>query len=226
MKKLSYILAVFLILASALPCFAQEKQVVNTIKTWREDHSCGNMELGKFISTYGNGAVSTLKECCKFHKSNCLSSYSSPVPTQGDPTRGKTLLYVAIERKAFEVVQFLFTWAPDNYRKHIDDFGITHDEEVNKKYFTRIEAKGDNSSLTPLMLACAKGYFQGAKFLIENGADLQLKNYKDGETYKNAYDYAEDYVNRTGTQNSPFWEYISAKNKSINDLFEFSLKRD
>jgi|GEM_PF-2875873 Ankyrin repeat. len=230
MKKLSYILVTFLFLTSALPCCAQEKRIIDLIQSWRQDTSCDSMELGKLIKTKKDAAVPILKECCKKHKSGCLSAYSSLSPSNIDPnpTRAKTLLYLAMEVKAYKVAEFLFTWAPENYQYHIDDYGITHDEEVDKSYFIRIEAKGDITSMTPLMLTCSRGDYQGTKLLIDNGASLEKSNYisRDNgnsyETYKTAYDYAEEYVKRTESGNSIFWNYISTIKDQQKNYFKYS----
>ena len=174
------------------------------------------MELGKFIETYGNNAVPTLRECCKVHKSACLDSYSSP--------NNQTLLYTAIKVRAYEVVKFLFSWS-ENYKKHVDDFGITKDYYQENKYVRFKTVTGDNTKLTPLMLACSKGYVEGAMLLIENGAIVSKMNYQNGNTYKNALDYAIDFAttikatDKNGTDKAKkFLEYLQKIQKEQEEL--------
>lgn len=205
MRKISYILTLFLIFASTVPCFAQEKKIIDRIGSWRRDMSCG-MEIGELIRTYKDKAVPRLEKCCKVHKSACLNFYSSP--------DNKTLLYTAIETKSYEVANFLFDLS-DNYKLHVDDYGMTEDYYNETTYFIFIEAKEDQTSKTPLMLACSKGDLKGAKLLINNGASLLKINFTKSGKNKNAYQYATE----SKYKDPGFMDYIEKAYKAQKDMY-------
>ena len=207
MKKLSFLLMIVFISLNSTLAFAQnEKKVIDRIGSWRKDMACG-MELGELIRTYNNNAVAILKECCKKHSSACLDSYSGP--------DNKTLLYTAIEVKAYKVADFLFNLSP-NYTQNIDDYGKTIDIVKDNGYFIIKTTKKDPTSKTPLMLACYNGDLQGTKLLITYGASLLKKNYtQDNKTNKNAYDYAKS----AKYKDAGFMEYVEKEYKKQKDLF-------
>ena len=165
------------------------------------------MELGQVIRTYKNNAVYILQDCCKKHKSACLDVYSSP--------DNKTLLYTAVETKAYDVMLFLFNLST-NYTRNIDAYGLTIDKVSQSPYLLIIETQGDPTSKTPLMLACYNGDLTATKLLIEYGASLLKKNYtKDGKVNKNAYDYAKI----APLKDPGFMEYVQKEYKKQLDLY-------
>lgn len=208
MKKLSFILMCLVFLFTALPSFAQSgKKTIDRIGSWRNDMSCG-MELNALIRYKKDNAVATLQTCCKKHSSACLDAYSGP--------DNKTLLYTAIEVKAYSVVKFLLNLSR-NYTQNIDAFGKTIDTIKENDYFFIKTTKEDNTSMTPLMLACFNGDLQGSALLITYGASLLKYNYKtNGQQNKRAYEYAKEAPNK----DIGFMEYIEKEYKQqLNDIF-------
>lgn len=211
MKKLSFILMCLIFLFSALPSFAQSnKKTIDRIGSWRNDMACG-MELNALIRYKKDNAVATLQSCCKKHSSACLDAYSGP--------DNKTLLYTAIEAKAYLVAKFLLNLSR-NYIQNIDAFGKTIDTIKENDYFFTKTTKEDNTSMTPLMLACSNGDLQGSALLITYGASLLKYNFKTtGQQNKRAYDYAKE----AKYKDMGFMEYIEKEYKhQINDLFGHS----
>ena len=183
MKKVFLILISFLFVFCSQVSFAQtaKKVYVDKIGSWREDMSCG-LELNRLIRTYGDSAVPKLEVCCKQHSSACLDTYSGP--------DNKTLLYTAIEVKAYEVVHFLFRLS-QNYLHSVDAFGQTITTLEENDYLIFTSTQENTSSLTPLMLACLNADLKGVQILIDYGANLLKRNYTpEGKPHKNAYEYA------------------------------------
>lgn len=208
MRKLSFILMCLVFLFTALPSFAQTgKKTIDRIGSWRNDMSCG-MELNALIRYKKDNAVPTLQTCCKKHSSACLDAYSGP--------DNKTLLYTSIEVKAYLVAKFLLNLSR-NYVQNIDAFGKTIDTIKENDYFFIKTTKEDNTSMTPLMLACSNGDLQGSALLITYGASLLKYDYKqNGQQNKRAYDYAKE----AKYKDIGFMDYIEKEYKrQLNDIF-------
>ena len=216
MKNLLILFTFCFFVLLGFSCFAQnQKQTINRIGIWREDLSCHGLELGQVIRIYKDDAVDILQDCCKKHKSACLDSYSSP--------NNKTLLYTAVEVKAYEVILFLFNLST-NYTKNVDAYGITQDYIKEGSFFNFIEAKGNPTSKTPLMLACYNGDLKTTKLLINYGASLLKQNYtKEGKTNKNAYEYA-----KIAPYKDPgFIEYVQEEyEKQLKTYSEYTPKQE
>lgn len=207
MRKVYLLIFCFFAFFSSI-CFAQsQKQTIDRINIWRSDLSCNGMELGQVIRIYKNNAVPILKDCCKKHKSACLDMYSSP--------DNKTLLYTAIETKAYDVALFLFNLS-NNYTRNIDAYGLTIKRTNENDYLYIIETAPDPTSKTPLMLACYNGDLKATKLLLDYGASLLKKNYtKEGKTNKNAYEYA-----KIAPHKDPgFMPYVEQEYKKQLDLY-------
>lgn len=201
MKRVFLIAISFLFLSCANLCFAQEKQIVDNLSSWRNDKTCDGMELNTLIRIYGDEAVFTLERCCKKHSSACLDAYSGP--------DNKTLMYTAVEVKAYDVMRFLFRLSP-NYTFNVDNYGITKETRKENEYVIFIHAVGNEYSMTPLMLACYNGDLTATTILIEHSASLLKQNLKG----KSAYQYAKEAKNPDkGFMNYVEQEYTKQKNK-------------
>ena len=214
MKK-GFLFLFCLFIFSAVAGFAQSrgvKKTINRIETWRADKSCQGMELGEVIKTYKNDAVIILSQCCQKHKSACLDTYSNP--------ENKTLLYIAIETKSYDVAKFLFNLS-SNYTKNIDAYGKRKEVLRETAYVYFVESEEDNTSKTPLMLACSNGDLQGTKLLLNYGASLLKKNYTpEGNLNKSAYDYA-----KTAKHKDPgFMDFVQKNYKIQLDLYSNNAK--
>lgn len=213
MKKFSLFLACLFIFC-AVSCFAQnQKTIINRTAMWREDKSCG-MELGYLIRVYKDSSIMILSECCQRHKSACLDTYSSP--------DNKTLLYTAIEVKAYAVARFLFALS-NNYVVNIDAYGKRKEHIRQTTYADFIETEEDNTSKTPLMLACSNGDLTGTKLLLDYGASLLKKNYTpSGYANKSAYDYAKN----AKYKDQGFMEYVQKKYTEQTSLYGENKNQD
>ena len=221
MKKiLLFSISLFFLLCSNL-CFAQDKKLIDRIGNWRSDSACQNTELNTLIRTKAN-AVSILEECCPRHTSHCLDSYSGP--------DNKTLLYTAVEVKAYDVMNFLFELSP-NYSRNVDAYGQTTDVIKENKYILIKVAEGDTHSMTPLMLACSRGDLKATKILIEHGASLLKVNddnisaYTLAKKVKNPDKDFIDYVKKKyEEQESKFGEIKKNRNLKFYPLHSQELE--
>lgn len=208
MRKISLFLTCLFVFGVVSACFAQsQKQTINKIANWREDRSCG-AELGQLIRTRKDDAVVILTGCCKNHKTRCIeTSYTS--------YDNKTLLYTAIEAKAYEVARFLFNLSR-NYVNDIDAPGKRKDYTRQTPYIDFIETEEDKTSKTALMLACSNGDLTGTKLLLDYGASLFKKNETiDGKPNKSAYDYAKSAQHK----DAGFIEFVQKKYKEQLELY-------
>ncbi len=203
MKKISLFLS-FLFIFGAVSCFAQDqKKTIDIIGSWREDKTCGD-ELGQLIRTLKNDSVIILASCCRKHTTRCIeTSYTS--------TDNKTLLYIAIETKSYDVARFLFNLSP-NYVRYIDAYGKRNDYIRKTAYVDFIETQEDKTSKTPLMLACSNGDLTGTKLLLDYGASLLKRNYTpSGYANKSAYDYAKS----AKYKDPGFMDYVQKKYREM-----------
>jgi ankyrin repeat protein/DNA-binding XRE family transcriptional regulator len=115
-----------------------------------------------------------------------------------DPETGYTPLIQAVRYKNIDVIKSLI----EKYKAHIDldcpdrhKYRFTpllHAAQMNKLDIMKllveegadigVGSKGDNSGNTPLMVCAFHGFFEGVKFLVEQGACLNQQDSKNGFT--------------------------------------------
>jgi ankyrin repeat protein/transcriptional regulator with XRE-family HTH domain len=163
-----------------------------------------------------------------------------------DPETGYTPLIQAIRYQNIDIIRFLI----EKYRKIIDldrhdnyKYKFTpllHTAQMRRIDMMRILVEegadidvgstGDNSGNTPLMVSAWHGFYEGAKFLVEQGACLNQQDSKAGFSalikacFHGHYDIAALLINETDVnirsrENKKAIEYIKLNKKNSLELY-------
>jgi ankyrin repeat protein len=84
--------------------------------------------------------------------------------------------------------------SPNNEKRMLEVFKLLmkHGADVNKP-------SDDQGKFTPMHTACRRGLPNCVRYLLENGAQLETKHFKDGKMYKSALDYVNEAITSTKT---------------------------
>jgi transcriptional regulator with XRE-family HTH domain len=163
-----------------------------------------------------------------------------------DPETGYTPLIQAIRHLNIDIIRYII----DKYKSNInldchDDYKykftpLLHTAQLRKMDIMKllveegadidVGSKGDNSGNTPLMVCAWHGFFEGAKFLVEQGACLNQQDSKNGFTalikacFNGHPEIAALLINGTdlhirSRENKKAIEYINPNKKTSLELF-------
>ena len=235
MKKIRYFLSLILLLLFSAPVFAQRYyrpwpsykpvkpqkpyEIIDTFSDEFQQIKCkyynNEYEPNEILTKLDINKEETFrffKQCCAKHPSKCICEYIG--------TNNKTLLYTAVEQKAYRYIYWLLN---DGfyYDSYIDQWGI----------FRNIDGlMTPLRNYNPMMLACKRGDLEAVKLLRQRGAYLSKPENAIGLT---PYDFVKkDAQNKS----KEFLDYIEqeyleetkniSNNKEYGTYFSLNILQD